>query len=191
MEDQEIVNLILNKVKEEQPDSLDELLNSISVEAEYSKEKLLRIIREMETDGKITLIEPPKKNPERIMDYIFSTNCLWFWAVVLIAIATLNAISLISAENSGLIYIRYVLGSIFILILPGFSLVKALIPLKKTISIETAVLSIGSSLSLLPLVALILNYTPWGIGLFPVTLFLFLFTISFALIGLVREFNQQ
>ncbi|MFC1802463.1 DUF1616 domain-containing protein [Thermoproteota archaeon] len=191
MENQEINNLILKKINEEEPETLDELINSITLEAELSKKELLGIIREMENDGMIKLKEPLEKNPETINDYVFSKNSLWFWAIVLIVIVTLNAIFLISAENSGLIYIRYILGSVFILFLPGFTLVKALFPLKKTTSLETVVLSIGATLSLLPVVALTLNNTPWGIRLVPVTLFLLLFTISFALIGLVREFNQR
>ena len=190
MEKQEINNSILKKINEEEPETLDELLNSITVEAELSKKVLLRILLEMENDGKIKFKEPLKKNPERFNDYVFSKNSLWFWAIVFSAIATVNALFLISNENSGLIYIRYALGSLFLLFLPGFSLVKALFPLKKSTSLETAVLSIGLSLSLLPLVALVLNYTPWGIRLVPVTLSLLLVITSFALLGIVREYNQ-
>ena len=75
-------------------------------------------------------------------------------------------------------YIRNVLGIIFVLFLPGFAFIKALfpttVPLKTTSEslddIERVALSFGMSLALVPIVGLILNYTPWGIRLTPITL---------------------
>jgi len=65
-----------------------------------------------------------------------------------------------------LTFIRYVVGSIMVLFLPGYSLVEALYPGEGELSpLERLALSIGLSLALVPLTGLILNYTPWGIRL--------------------------
>ena len=98
-----------------------------------------------------------------------------------------------------MVYLRYFLGSGFILWLPGYSLVKALFPTElpvkttdKTLeSIERAVLSIGLSLALVPMVGLVLNYTPWGITLEPVTLSLAALTASVATIAVIREYQAR
>jgi uncharacterized membrane protein len=63
------------------------------------------------------------------------------------------------------------------LFLPGYALIKALfpttVPIKTTSenldNIERIALGLGMSLALVPIMGLILNYTPWGIRLTPIT----------------------
>jgi uncharacterized membrane protein len=47
------------------------------------------------------------------------------------------------------------------------------------------------SLAIAPIVGLILNYTPWGIRLPPVTLSLLALTAIFATAAIVREFQTK
>lgn len=54
-----------------------------------------------------------------------------------------------------IVYARYVLGSIFVLFLPGYSLIKALFPTRELDNIERTALSIGMSLAPSPN-----NWTP-------------------------------
>ena len=58
-------------------------------------------------------------------------------------------------------------------------------------TIERLALSIGMSLVLVPIVGLILNYTPWGIRLTPITLSLLALTIVFATAALFREYQTR
>lgn len=70
---------------------------------------------------------------------------------------------------------RIALGLPFLLFLPGYTLLSALFPKKSSLdSIERVALSFGLSIAIVPLIGLILNYTPWGIRLEPV-----LYSISF------------
>jgi uncharacterized membrane protein len=55
--------------------------------------------------------------------------------------------------------------------------------------LERVALSIGLSLAVVPLIGLVLNYTPWGIRLEPITASLALFTEIMALVSLVRKFR--
>jgi len=85
-------------------------------------------------------------------------------SVAFIDRSTGTAISVFTIPENGypLVYLRYILGSIFILLLPGFNLIKALFPTREIDNVERTALSLGMSLALVPLVGLLLNYTPWG-----------------------------
>lgn len=92
-------------------------------------------------------------------------------------------------SESPLIPIRYVLGSLYVLYIPGATLIEALYPKHEDLSpLERLALSIGLSLALVPLVGLILNYTPWGIRLIPVTTSLALLSICLATVALYRKY---
>ncbi len=80
------------------------------------------------------------------------------------------------------------LGLPFVLFFPGYSLIAALFPARGDIDgIERAALSFGLSIAVVPLLGLILNYTPWGIRLYPVLLTLLVFTILLSVITVYRR----
>jgi len=56
-------------------------------------------------------------------------------------------------------------------------------------TVESVVLSFGMSLALVPLVGLILNYTPCGIRLTTITLSLLALTIIFATAAVLRKYQ--
>jgi uncharacterized membrane protein len=81
--------------------------------------------------------------------------------------------------SSGL---RLAIGLPFLLFFPGYALVAAISPKREAISAaERAGLSFGLSLAVVPLISLILNFTPWGIRLEPVlysvTIFIFITSV--------------
>jgi len=86
--------------------------------------------------------------------------------------------------------IRLILGLPFILFIPGYILVFALFPAKKTDrgidTLERLALSFGLSIAIVPLIGLLLNYTPWGIRLEPILLSNLIFIISIGLYGIYR-----
>ncbi len=83
--------------------------------------------------------------------------------------------------------LRLILGIPFLLFIPGYSLLLALIPKKGTgRTIETLSLSIVLSIALVPLLGLILNYTPWGITLETVLCSISVFVLTCLLIAWYR-----
>lgn len=77
--------------------------------------------------------------------------------------------------------LRIVLGLPFLLFFPGYTLIAALFPRKTSLGgIERVALSFGLSIAVTPLMGLILNYTPWGIRLYPIliSLAVFIFVTS-------------
>lgn len=74
---------------------------------------------------------------------------------------------------------RIILGLPFLLFFPGYTLVAALFPKKGSLGgVERVALSFGLSIAVVPLIGLILNYTPWGIRLEPILIALAVFIIA-------------
>jgi len=89
--------------------------------------------------------------------------------------------------------LRVLFGLPFILFIPGYVLIFVLFPMRKTEkgidSIERIALSFGLSIAVVPLIGLILNFTPWGIRLEPILLSLFGFIMIIGLLGWYRWTN--
>ena len=74
---------------------------------------------------------------------------------------------------------RIILGLPFLLFFPGYTLVAALFPKKGSLGgVERVALSFGLSIAVVPLVGLVLNFTPWGIRLDPILISLAVFIIA-------------
>lgn len=74
---------------------------------------------------------------------------------------------------------RIILGLPFLLFFPGYTLLAALFPKKGSLSgVERVALSFGLSIAVVPLIGLILNFTPWGIRLEPILISLSVFIIA-------------
>ncbi len=76
---------------------------------------------------------------------------------------------------------RVILALPMVLFFPGYALIAALFPGNREIDgLERTALSFGLSIAVVPLIGLVLNYTPFGIRLDPVVTSLALFTLCMA-----------
>jgi hypothetical protein len=183
---------ILQLVKRENPESVEQLLKLTKERLSLKDEEALKHIMQLINHEKIKLKEPPQQTPQSLNAYVRSSEAYWFWTTTSLAIATAITVFTVPEDAYPIVYIRYVLGSIFVLGLPGFTLIKALFPSKKEMdTIERAALSIGLSLAIVPIIGLLLNYTPWGIRLTPITLSLLALTITFATAAILREHQTK
>ncbi len=83
---------------------------------------------------------------------------------------------------------RIILGLIFLLFSPGYSLIAALFPGRYSLdTLERLALSFGLSIATIPLIGLLLNYTPLGIRLYPVLLSVLAFIIIMSTIACIRR----
>lgn len=120
--------------------------------------------------------------------YVSSIEALWFHALVLTVAFTLLLV--FTVKEPPLVYLRYVLGSLFVLYIPGATLIEALYPRGEELEpLERLALSIGLSLALVPLVGLVLNYTPWGIRLTPIAVSLAFLSLLLAFIAVYRKYT--
>jgi uncharacterized membrane protein len=105
---------------------------------------------------------------------------------LLIIIAISIIVMPLVALTSGTI--RAILGVIFVLFIPGYTLISALFPRRDSLNnMERLVLSIGASMAIVTGTGIILNFTPLGIRLWPVIITLFLFIIVTSGIAWLRR----
>lgn len=84
--------------------------------------------------------------------------------------------------------LRNVLGLPLVLFLPGYALIAALFPAKSDLDgIERTALSFGLSIAIVPLIGLVLNYTPFGIRLLPVLVCLSIFIFIMCWLAYIRR----
>jgi len=181
---------LLELVKKENPENVEQLLELAKGRLSLKEEEAIKHIMKLISDGKIELKQPFMSTPQSLKAYMRSSEAYWFWATISLAMATAITVLTVPENAYPIVYIRYVLGSIFVLWLPGFTLIKALFPSGKDLdNIERIALSIGLSLAIVPIVGLLLNYTPWGIRLTPITISLLALTIILATAALIREYR--
>ena len=83
--------------------------------------------------------------------------------------------------------VRIILGLLFVLFFPGYTLVSALFTRRGSLGgIERIALSFGLSVAIVALSGLVLNYTPWGINLYSVIISVALFIVIVSAVAWYR-----
>ena len=195
---QQTKDLILELIKTQKPQNTTQLITLTQQKTGYTQEQIQGLLVELENEEKLSFTKKLKPLPPTTKAFIFSKNATWYWITIALATATSISVFTIPENAFPLVYLRSTLGAIFVLFLPGYAFIKALFPINVQIktnsqsldTIERIALSIGMSLALVPIAGLILNYTPWGIRLTPITLSLLALTIIFATAATLREHQQ-
>ena len=201
-----LAETIIDVLKNDKPATVKELANLVKQRQPIPEQQILQSIMKLQDEGKMTFSAQPKPQPTSLADYL-QTSATWYWVTLATVATTIAVVFAIPEDLYPWVYIRYVLGTIFVLWLPGYSFIKALFPkdlpfargLARTLetseknldTIERAALSLGMSLALVPIVGLLLNYTPWGIRLAPISLSLLALTAVFATTAVIRDYKNQ
>lgn len=86
--------------------------------------------------------------------------------------------------------LRIILGLPYLLFFPGYTLLAALFPRKNDLgSIERVALSSVLSIAVVAGIGVILNYTVWGIRLYPILVALTVFVLATSIIAWVRRWR--
>jgi uncharacterized membrane protein len=84
--------------------------------------------------------------------------------------------------------IRTILGVPMVLFIPGYVLIAAFFPRKDDLdSIERIALSFGLSIATVPLIGLLLNFTPFGIRLIPILVTLSIYVVAMTIVAIYRR----
>ena len=111
----------------------------------------------------------------RLQNELLLINILAILLIIVITFFPLNVL-------------RIILGLPLVLFFPGYTLIAALFPKKNALDgIERLALSFGLSIAVVPLIGLMLNYTPWGIRLYPILISLTIFIIITSVIAWYRR----
>lgn len=144
-----------------------------------------RSISDLRDEGKLVIVDPHP--PNSLLRYLVSPYAGWFALVFLAVVLGASSIYILPSV-SPFVYVRYIVGSVMVLFLPGYALIEALYPKKGDLDgLERLALSVGLSLALVPLTGLALNYTPWGIRLDPIVASLSLLTLGLGLVAAQRK----
>jgi len=185
-ENQALDAYILQLIKSEKLESVEQLVKLVQQKFHSSDKEILKRILYLQTAEEIALNEKPDMR-EKFSPYLISNKAGWYWATVLSAVVTVVLVFKIPENTYPLVYARYFFGSFFVLLLPGYALIRTLYPAKRLDNIERVGLSIGLSIALVCLDAFILNFTPWKITVLSITLTLSCLTVIFATIALLHE----
>ena len=180
--------LVENAIKTKHPATVQELAQILVAGDILSEEDFVKVVKEMAADGSLILQEPVHEI-ESPWDYLLTPSLsVWLWVTLGITILAVTAV-LLTPDIFPVVVIRWLLGSILVLFLPGYALLQLLFPKPSEMdSLERFALEIGLSLALVPLIGLVLNYTPWGIRFIPTTISLSAFTIIFLLAAATRKY---
>jgi len=181
---------IIQLIEDKKPRNLQQLVNLAKEKSSIPEQKIIEHVLRLQSQGRISLTEQPTRS-QKLAPYLKTEKASWYWATIVLIIASVIAVFAIPENAYPIVYLRHVLGIILVLWLPGYSLIKALFPQKELDNIERTALSIGMSLALVPITGLILNYTPWGIETTPVTLSLLALTSIFATAAIIREHQTK
>ncbi len=178
---------VYHALKVEKPKTVKEAVEKVSKRLGAEPEEVAKSLYRLNKIGVIDVLDPSP--PKTFIQYLTSVHAFWYWAVVATTLATLATIYVLP-QRPPFIYLRYVLGTVFVLYIPGFTLVEALYPKDTDLDpLERLALSLGLSLAVVPLIGLVLNYTPWGIRLTPVVSALSTFSITLATVAAYRRFR--
>jgi len=185
-----VERMVEETIKSRHPETVAELFRIVrEKKPDVTREELVEIVKRLRDNEKIELELPPPRVGAYLEYLRVKSENMWFFLVVVASIVVLLAVYVIP-NTYPLVVLRWVVGSIFVLFLPGFVVMQALFPSGKELDdIERFALSVGLSIAITPLIGLLLNYTPWGIRLDPVITSLFMFTLSIAIIATYRKYR--
>jgi hypothetical protein len=183
--------VLIDVVGNEHPETLEEALKLVRLRFPETEEAVAERILRLESEGKILFEKSSTAVHSSLSGYFLSGWALWFWVVFGLAAAASIMVFTVPENAYPIVYARYVFGSVFVLFLPGYSLIRALFGSRELDNIERFALSVGLSLALVPMAGLLLNYTPWGIRTEPVTLSLLGLTLVFSSVAVVRDYGTH
>ena len=176
-------------MQENQPNTVEQLAQLVQKKFAIPKEEAVKHIMSLNASGKLNFKEySPPATPKA---YPFSLKARLYWIIMVLNVTAIASVFIIPENAFPIVYVRYLFGSIFAFFLPGFCLIKALFPQKELDPIERAILSVGISISIVPLVSYLLNLTYWGINIVNLTLSLAVLTVTFTAVAFWREHRVE
>jgi hypothetical protein len=190
--------MILEFINEKKPQSIRQLTQLLKENLDLSKEEIVETVLKLQAEGVIKL-ENQTLQSRTFATYLKTIEAVWYWLTIAVESITAALVFLIPESLYPWIYVRNILGLLFVLFLPGYSLIKTLFhdSLYSRTSfgslqvIESIALSFGMSLAIVSIVGLLLYYSPFGLNLVSIVPILLAFTLVFSTAALIREYQAQ
>jgi len=144
--------------------SVQDLYDSLKIRyASLTKADLANLVLELAEQEKISLADSPLTTTS-LGEYLqqWERN-LWLYGSLAVSLGT-ALMAYASVSEFPFVALRWILGSVFVLFIPGYVAVEVLFPGDVDLNwIERLALSIGLSLALVPLVGFLLSYASLGV----------------------------
>jgi len=191
-EDRDGVRAVIERLLDSnrRPSTIGQLVRLVVSEGNVDEEDVVSSIKEMNSDGSIVLGRPSYRF-ESFLDYLLTPTLSAAMWLTFVGMFTAILSILLIPDVFPFSIVRVVFVSAFLFFLPGHSVLQVVFQKTEGMDrFERFALSAGMSLAVVPLIGLVVNYTPLGIRLEPVTLAVSLFTIVVALLGEAKRYWQ-
>jgi hypothetical protein len=191
-----ILEKTVETMEKEKPESVKQLFFLLKKQLSFHDEEIVNFVLKLQEEGVIRFEQQSMQAPQNLVSYLKKPSAYWYWVIVAFTSVASTIFFTIPENAYPWVYVRYFFAAVFALWFPGYTLMKILFPhvshAENQIGvIERACLSIGLSLAIVPVVGLLLNYTPWGIRLTPIVLSLVALTLTLATIAIIREYQSH
>jgi len=190
-EDTDILKRLVQKaIRDGHPSTVEQLVQQIKNVRVIDDDDLVVIIRGMVREGSLKLTNPDYSH-ETLIDY-FLTPALssWFWITCLVIVLTIVILD-IAPSLPALEVLRWTLGFVLVLYLPGYALIRFLRPDNSQMDwVEKYTLHIVASFTVTALVGVLLEYTRLGINLSTVTSSNTIFVLFFVVAAAIRDHER-
>ncbi|MEN3052162.1 MAG: hypothetical protein ABC596_10180, partial [Candidatus Methanosuratincola petrocarbonis] len=118
-EPDELAEKVLNMIRNGRPMKLEEAVRNASSSFGAKPEEVARRIYELSSAGMVRVRDPdpPRSAARFLKEPAYSA---WYWALIALVASTVALV--VASPGAPLIYLRYALGSLFVLYLPGAAL---------------------------------------------------------------------
>ena len=197
--ERELDEIVLEIVDRQRPETVQQLVSYVKAGSKAQEKAIVEAVLRLQSGGKIRLAKTSVQAPKELSVYLRTERAFWYWLILAVAILTVAIVFTVPEDFYPWVYARYVVGSIFVLWLPGYSFMRALFPRRPSLKtpeksldpVERVALSIGVSLALVPIIGFVLNYTPWGIRLTSEISSLLALTVTAATVAVIREHQAE
>ena len=193
----DLTKIILRVVSEKSPQSVKQLIEIVSYNHDYKEEEIINSVLRLKAKGIIKFDNNHIKSLS-FFNYLVSTGAVWYFVVIATSLLSTISVFMIPEDLYPWIYVRNFLGILLVLFLPGYAFQRAFVKngvnvgslLARVDSIQRVAIGIGLSVAFASIIGLILYYSPWGLNLNIIILSLLVFTLLFATIAIVREYQS-
>jgi uncharacterized membrane protein len=164
--------------------TITEITNELqSTDKSISLVEIQEAFRSLQQDGIVRLYDPIELHS--FGKYLRHRTS--FWIVCLIMAATL-ALVYFAPSDKLWVAVRIFLGTVFVILVPGYALVNLLLGRTKINYLERLVLSIAASLAVISIIGLVLNSGPLGLELNVIVLSITCLSLIFMILASYRSF---
>jgi len=175
-------NLIIKVVEEMERPTIKKVADRLRLDYGVKATEVLKSIHVLSKTDALDLSELKSS----LLNNLLSLKAFWFWTLTMLVASTI--LMVLHVNELPFVLLRYVLGSLYVLYLPGSMLTETLCPEPEDLKpLERLSLSIGSSLAIVVSIGLVLDFLPWEIGVTSVTVSLAIFTEVLGVTALIRK----